>query len=51
MLYQLGQAGWSGQNSLIESHANNQDYMGLAPYFGNLTIYNTTEEQFGPLYL
>ncbi len=45
-----GQAGWSGQNELIESNADQHDILALAPYFGNLQVYDTVENSYGPLY-
>jgi len=45
-----GQAGWSGQNQLIQNGASTHDIMALAPYFGDLTVYDTPINQYGPLW-
>jgi len=45
-----GQAGWSGQNQLIESQSTHHDLMALAPYFGDLTVSDTNDNKYGPLY-
>jgi hypothetical protein len=50
MLTQTGQAGYAGQNQIIETHANSHDMLALAPYFGDLTQHDTLENSYGPLY-
>ena len=45
-----GQAGWPGQNYYIESNSSNHDTIALAPYFGDLAVYSTTEQIYGPLF-
>jgi hypothetical protein len=44
-----GQAGFPGRQGEIDSNSSNHDSIALAPYFGELDVYTTTEEIFYPL--
>lgn len=45
-----GQAGYSGRQQEIEANANDHHSTALAPYFGSLSNFATTEEIYGPLF-
>ncbi len=60
-----GQAGWSGQTSIIEANlkwdeykrqilfkiCRSNDFLGLAPYYGSLSdAYDTPQDKYGPLW-
>ena len=45
-----GQAGYSGRQQEIEANADDHQSTALAPYFGVLNSFATTEEIYGPLF-